>query len=244
MTWLRRGLKAAALGLACLVGVIVVLALVSARPADPALYPPKPDQPSTLVHVVSHGWHSGIALSREALKAAAARQSLGKLAAVLDRFGAFPVLEIGWGDERFYQETPTAADVNVRSALRALFQPGNTAVLHVVGLERSAPQVFRRADIVGVRLSEAGLDRLARYFDAAIAPDAEGRPREIGQGLYGPSLFYAATGTFSVLQVCNHWVGRGLAEAGLPYAWLPAIHPKGLFTDLEWRAGAQPLVSP
>ncbi|WP_164107592.1 DUF2459 domain-containing protein, partial [Serratia marcescens] len=89
----------------------------------------------------------------------------------------------------------------------------------VVGLERPAPQVFRRADILGVRLSDAGLDRLARYFDAAIAPDVEGRPREIGQGLYGPSLFYAATGTFSVLQVCNHWAGRALAEAGLPYAW-------------------------
>lgn len=244
MSRFRRGLGAAALGLACLIGVIVVLTVVSARPADPALYPPKPGEPSTLIHVVSHGWHSGIALSRDALTASAGRQGLSKLAAVLDRFSAFAVLEIGWGDERFYQETPTAADVNVKSALRALFQPGNRAVLHVVGLDRTAPQVFRRSEILAIRLSEAGLDRLARHVDAAIAPDAEGRPREIGQGLYGPSLFYAATGTFSILQVCNHWVGRGLAEAGLPYAWLPAIHPKGLFTDLEWRAGAELLPAP
>ncbi|MGL4289596.1 MAG: DUF2459 domain-containing protein, partial [Phreatobacter sp.] len=244
MTWLRRCLRAAALGMACLTAAIIVLTVVSARRADPALYPPRPDQPSTLVHVVSHGWHSGIALSREALKASADRQGLGRLAAILDRFSAFPTLEIGWGDERFYQETPTVADVRVMSALRALFQPGNAAVLHVVGLDRPAPQVFRRSDILGIRLSEPGLDRLARYVDASIAADAEGRPREIGQGLYGPSLFYAATGVFSVLQVCNHWVGRGLAEAGLPYAWLPAIHPKGLFADLQWRAGAAVLASP
>ncbi|QCI69563.1 DUF2459 domain-containing protein [Phreatobacter stygius] len=214
------------------------------RPGDPALYPPKPDQPSTLVHVVSHGWHSGLALSREALKAAALRQGLGRLATVLERFRDFPVVEIGWGEARFYQETPTIADVQLMSALGALFRPGNAAVLHVVGLERSAPQVFRRSEILALRLSEAGLDRLARFVDQAVAPDAEGRPREIGQGLYGPSLFYAATGTFSILQVCNHWVGQALAAAGLPYAAVPAIHPKGLFLDLEWRGEALPLPRP
>lgn len=217
---------------------VVLLTLVTARPADPALYPPADGAPSVLVHVVSHGWHSGLATSREALGASAERQGLGRLLAVLDRFSSYPFIEIGWGDERFYQETPTTADVNVASALRALFRPGNAAVLHVVGLERAAPLVFHRSDVLALRLSELGFDRLVRFLDASIRRDESGLPREIGRGLYGPSLFYAATGTFSLLQVCNHWVARGLGEAGLPYAPVLAIHPAGSFADLEWRAGA------
>jgi uncharacterized protein (TIGR02117 family) len=221
-----------------LLAAILLLTLVTARQADPALYPPAEGAPSVLVHVVSHGWHSGLAASREALRASAERQGFGRLVAILDRFASYPFVEIGWGDERFYQETPTTADVNLTSALRALFRPGNTAVLHVVGLERGAPLVFRQSDVLAVRLSEAGFDRLVRFLEASIRSDETGLPREIGRGLYGPSLFYAATGTFSVLQVCNHWVARGLGEAGLPYAPVLAVHPAGSFADLEWRAGA------
>ena len=217
---------------------MLLLAVVTARPADQALYPPAEGAPSVLVHVLSHGWHSGLATSRDALRASAERQGLGRLVAILDRFAGYPFTEIGWGEERFYQETPTTADLNLASALRALFRPGNTAVLHVVGLERAAPLVFRRSDVLAVRLSERGFDRLVRFLDASIKPDATGLPHEIGRGLYGPSLFYAATGTFSLLQVCNHWVARGLGEAGLPYAPVLAVHPVPSFADLEWRAGA------
>jgi uncharacterized protein (TIGR02117 family) len=221
-----------------LLAALLLLTLVTARQADPVLYPPAEGAPSVLVHVVSHGWHSGIAAPRDALRASAERQGFGRLVAILDRFASYPFTEIGWGDERFYQETPTTADVNLASALRALFRPGNTAVLHVVGLERAAPLVFARSDVLAIRLSEAGFDRLVRFLDASIRPDEAGLPREIGRGLYGPSLFYAATGTFSLLQVCNHWVARGLGEAGLPYAPVLAVHPAGSFADLEWRAGA------
>jgi uncharacterized protein (TIGR02117 family) len=224
--------------------VLVLLAGFTTRWGDPALYPPAAGAPSTLVHVVSHGWHSGLAVPREALRTSADRQGLSRLTPVLDRFRDYPFIEIGWGEERFYRETPSVADVNVASALRALFRPGNKAVLHVVGLERTAPAVFRRSDILAVRLSERGFDRLVAFLDAAVAPDEAGRPREMGQGLYGPSLFYAATGTFSILQVCNQWVTRALGEAGLPYAPLLAHHPAGSFIDLEWRAGALRLSAP
>ncbi|CEJ13390.1 hypothetical protein BN1110_03704 [bacterium YEK0313] len=219
------------------VGLLLVAGL-TLRAGDPALYPPRPDEPSVPIHVVSHGWHSGIALPREALKAAADAQGLGRLVAVLDRFRDYPSVEIGWGEARFYRETPTVGDVQVLSALRALFRPGNAAVLHVVGLTRPAPEIFVHSDVLALRLGRPGFMRLAAFLDAAVAAAAAGAPQELGQGLYGPSLFYAATGTFSVLKVCNHWVGEALAAAGLPYAPVMAVYPAGLFLDLRLRAGA------
>lgn len=236
----RRAARWALTTVAILAAGLLLLAGLTLRTGDPALYPARPGEPSVPVLVVSHGWHSGIVLPREALKTAAADQGLGKLVAVLDRFRDYPSVEIGWGEARFYRETPTVGDVQVTSALRALFRPGNAAVLHVVGLARPAPEIFVHSDLVAVRLGMPGFLRLAAFLDAAIAAGPAGGPEELGQGLYGPSLFYAATGTFSLLQVCNHWVGRALAAAGLPYAPVLAVYPAGLFLDLRLRAGAVP----
>jgi len=63
----------------------------------------------------------------------------------------------------------------------------------------------------------------------------------LGQGLYGPSLFYRGVGGFHVFNVCNHWVARLLSAAGLPTAPVLATLPPGLFLDLKWRAGLVPL---
>ena len=46
-------------------------------------------------HVVSHGWHTGIIVNRMDLTQA--------VPSLEDDFGSGEYLEIGWGDERFYQ---------------------------------------------------------------------------------------------------------------------------------------------
>ena len=55
-------------------------------------------------------------------------------------------------------------------------------------------------------LGENGFERLAGALDATFARGREGTIEEIGPGLYGPSLFYRAVGTFNLLRVCNHWI--------------------------------------
>ena len=239
--WIRKAARRALMTLAGLAVVLALAAALTLRGGDPALYPAPAVEASVAIHVVSHGWHSGLALPREELKAAAAAQGLGRLVAILDRFRDYPSVEIGWGEAAFYRETPTVGDIKVTRELRALFRPGNAAVLHVVGLDRPAPQIFLRSDILSLELSRPGFVRLAAFLDGAVAPGPDGGPEELGRGLYGPSLFYAATGTFSLLQVCNHWVGRALAAAGLPYAPVAAVYPAGLFLDLRLRAGAVPV---
>ena len=65
---------------------------------------------------------------------------------------------------------------------------------------------------------------------------AGGQPREMGQGLYGPSLFFRANGAFSLLNLCNHWTARMLAAAGLP-AWpVPATLAPGLMWTVRRQA--------
>lgn len=231
-------LRRLALGLAGLLAIVLLSAILTASPGDPALYPPAAEAESETIHLVSHGWHTGLVLSREALAGEGAGAALRNIAT---RFREYPQIEFGWGEARFYRATPTLAQFDARLALEALFTPGGRdGVVQVVGLEREARGSFPHSDIVAIRLSKAGLAKLLARLDASFRLE-DGQPVAGGPGLYGPSLFYEGEGRFSALNVCNHWTARLLNAAGLPIAPLVDTHPAGLLLDLRWRGGASPL---
>jgi uncharacterized protein (TIGR02117 family) len=236
--WPRRLL----IGVAAVAGVFVAATLLTLRCGDRRLYPVAAGEPAVIVAVVSHGYHAGIVLPRATLADVAARRGYAALIAVSARFAAYPFLEMGWGDEGFYRSVPTLASLSVTMAARALFVPGNPSVLHVVGLAYPPRAAFPLADIIALDLSADGFDRMLGRIDATFAPAGTGDPLEdVGAGLYGPSRFYRAKGTFNLFHVCNHWVADLLDAAGVPTAPVPATLPPGLFLDLEWRSGLRPL---
>jgi uncharacterized protein (TIGR02117 family) len=239
---MRRWAARIAIGIALFVFAFLSAVLVNMRSGDTALFPVKPGESGLPVYIVSHGYHSGLVLRREDLDREAEAQKLPVMKEVLTRFKAFEVLEFGWGDEGFYHNVRTIGDLQPVEALRALFLPGNPSVLHVVGLYKSPRETFPSADIIFTLVSETGFSRLAAALDQSFARNNDLHAEEMGVGLYGPSLFYRATGTFNLFNVCNHWVARLLDAAGLPTNPFLATLPKGLFLDLALRAHAQTLL--
>jgi len=83
-----------------ILAVAVLLLLVTNRWGDRALYPDSSGQP-VAVYVVSHGYHSGLAIPREALARLGERGAPGTRAGILSRiatrFAAYEWIEIGWG---------------------------------------------------------------------------------------------------------------------------------------------------
>jgi len=130
--------------------------------------------------------------------------------------------------------------MNWAMALRALFYPGNKTVVHVVGVTGDPAHAFK-AEMMKVPLSRNGFDQMLQKLDATFVPPRAGALPDLGRGLYGPSLFYPATGTFGITRVCNHWIGELLGAAGLPTAPVLATVPQGLLLDLRWRAGLRPV---
>ena len=233
---------AIAVSLAGIGAMLIVMTILTARSADPALWPPAAGEPSVEIHVVSHGYHSGLVVERAAIADVAERNGDAALTAVTQRFANHRWLEIGWGDEGFYRSAPDVASLTFRLALRALFMPGNASVVHVVGLDRPPREAFPRSDMIRIELTEQGFARMIAGLEASFGRGPGAAPLEpLGPGLYGTSLFYRGVDTFHVFNVCNHWVARQLASAGLPTAPVPATLPPGLFLDLRWRAGLDPL---
>ena len=240
MTWRWRRIALACAGAAF---VLLLAAVLTARSGDPALWPPAPDSSTVEIHVVSHGYHSGIVLPRAAVAESASLRGHGALIAMAQRFSSYRWIEVGWGDEDFYRSVPDAASLTIGLALRALFWPGNASVVHVVGMSAHPRSTFPYSDIVRIELSAEGFARLLDRLDAGFARDAALLPVELGRGLYGPSLFFRGAETFHAFNVCNHWVARLLSAAGLPTAPTLATLPQGLLLDLRWRAGLTPLPS-
>jgi len=236
-------------GLAIAFGVLLLFAiwmlggaaLITARPADPMLWPPR-DGHTVEVYVVSNGYHAGLALPRDVLAEFASGRGYPALIAVAQRFAAFDWIEFGWGEREFYQSVPTVGDMNLRLALRALFYPGNKTVVHVVGISGAPTDAFK-AEMLKVPLSRNGFDQMLAKLDATFVPPQSGVLPDLGRGLYGPSLFYPATGTFSAFRVCNHWIGDLLGAAGLPTAPVLATLPVGLTLNLRWRAKLAPVTT-
>ncbi|MEJ1935188.1 DUF2459 domain-containing protein, partial [Nostoc sp. NIES-2111] len=206
------------------------------RGGDLARWPPGPGQPAIEVEVVSNGFHSGLALPSVALAESAERQALPRLTSVLRRFEGASVLEIGWGEARFYRATPTLGSIDWALGLSALFRPGNASVIHVVGLPGRARSVLL-ADTVAVSLTQSGFDAVARRIERSLAGSDGGAARLAGPGLAPMSLFYEAERAFSVLNLCNHWMSDLLAEAGLPTVRAWATLPDGLIFALRVRSG-------
>jgi hypothetical protein len=135
-------IRALALGVVGAIAALGAVTALTARSGDPALWPPAPGAPGVEIHVVSHGYHSGVVLPREAIVEAAGRRGDAALIAVAQRFANFRWLELGWGDEEFYRNVPDAASMTFRLAVQALFLPGNASVVHVVGLNSQPRAAF------------------------------------------------------------------------------------------------------
>ena len=151
-------------------------------------------EPTRTLYVVNHGWHSGIVVERAELA-----RRLPALEA-----GDAEYLEVGWGEERFYQ----ARESTLGMALRALLKP-NASVLHVVPFSGTPQRYFIHSEVREVRTDDA---RYASALDF-IAASFTKEPARLGPSLYGEGWFYPATRSFHLFNTCNSWVADVLEKA-------------------------------
>jgi len=155
------------------------------------------------IHVVGHGWHAGLVVRRDDLV-----RLIPALAADLP--GA-EHLEIGWGDEDFYQ----AAQGTLGLAVRALFRSASSA-LQVVAFSGSPRTHFPESESVELCADEAAYRSVIAFVAQTFKRDPDGNIIRLGPSQYGRGWFYRAEGAFHMRNTCNTWVAKGLTQAGYP----------------------------
>lgn len=117
-------------------------------------------------------------------------------------------LQFGWGDRRFYMETPSWDQVDPGKALRALFFWHNQSALFVMAHRSLPPEPQERLKCL--RLNQTDYLALMTYLEQAFQTDDPGQKQALGK----PG-FFAAQGYYSILKTCNSWTAEGLRTAGV-----------------------------
>jgi uncharacterized protein (TIGR02117 family) len=132
----------------------------------------------------------------------------------------------GWGNRKFYIETPTWSEFRLSTACGALFWPSET-VLHVEYLADAAPSNQMRE----VRVTREQYNRLVQFVRSTVGGlDEHGYARLASKFSYGAAdRFYFATGRYHCFNTCNQWTGRGLAQASVPTGLWTPLKPQVLF---------------
>ncbi|MFT2008986.1 TIGR02117 family protein [Pontibacter sp. 13R65] len=128
---------------------------------------------------------------------------------------SFTHIGFGWGDRRFYMETPEWSDLKLGVALSSALWPTRTA-MHVEYIRSSLLPNDRQRPVL---LTEAQYLDLIRFIDSSFQKQ-EGQYLLIANSGYsGYDNFYEAHGKFYATKNCNSWVNKGLKAAGVKTAW-------------------------
>ena len=166
-------------------------------------YPPDPNQTDNkTVYIVNHGYHTGIVLPKK---------EADPYMRSFDDFKNAQYLEIGWGDETYYQ----AEENTLWIGTRALFWPTDS-VLHVAALQTDPVAYFSNSEVAQLKLSKTGFISLVEFIDNSFALNEKKQIIKIGSGLYGTSRFYRAEGKFHLFNNCNTWSAKAIRSSGFP----------------------------
>ncbi len=195
---------------------ILLLASCMAMPTVPAAA--MECEASRAFYVVSHGWHTGLVVRR--------RDLMDRVPQLGRDLGKAKYVEIGWGDQRFYQ----TRSVKISLALRAVFFP-TASVLHIVEVPDSPRQYFSASEVVEVSVPQAGYEKLLDMVAGSFSRISGNEVMRLGRGLYGESRFYRAEGRFHAFNTCNTWVARAIGATGFPIS-KGTITERGLMSQL------------
>jgi uncharacterized protein (TIGR02117 family) len=183
--------------------LLLTLALLYACSGVPHAVQPQATNtsPAHRIHVVSHGWHTGLVVPAAHLNQ--------RIPALAKRFGHPAYYEIGWGDKGFYQ----AKEITTGLTLQAMFW-ATGAIVHIVAVPNSPHESFPRSQILETCVSEAELAALTMFISNSLFHDEAGQIISIAPGIYGDAQFYEGTGRYHILNTCNTWTAKGLSSAG------------------------------
>ncbi|WP_443945430.1 TIGR02117 family protein [Pedobacter sp. AW1-32] len=138
-------------------------------------------------------------------------------------------LAMGWGDRKFYLETPEFSDLKFSTAVNAVFGLGKSAVHTTYYTTVKEDKQCKK-----IRISKVQYQKLVTYLSNSFERTAEGHIKNIATTLnYDNSdAFYEGVGSYSMFKTCNTWANSALKYAGLKACYW-TIFDTGIFLKYQ-----------
>ena len=125
-------------------------------------------------------------------------------------------ISFGWGDENFYLNTPTWADLTFKNAFIALFLKSST-LIHLTRWKQV------KSSWTKVIIGDSELIKLNHYLSMSFKKNENGNKIILNNSGYSINDdFYKANGSFSCFKTCNTWTNNAFKESDLKSClWTP-----------------------
>lgn len=160
------------------------------------------------IYLISNGVHLNIIIPKNQLSS--------KLLDGLRYFKDDNYFSFGWGDKKFYLNTPTWGDLTFNNAFRALFLKSPT-LIHL------ARYSTINVDWVEIKVSQNQLNKINQYIYKTFYFNPQNKKILLNNKGYSfNDDFYEALGSYSCFRTSNSWVNTGLKESDIKAClWTP-----------------------
>ncbi len=177
------------------------------------------------IFVVQEGWHTGIIFKTNDVDSTIWPEIV--------HYRNKKFVDVGWGDEKFYQ----VPGYPVFVAARAVLFP-TQSVLRV--FPYSTPILsayFEDSRILKFNITRQELDNLSRFIAESYKRDEDGNA-QLSELYDDNDHYFLATRKYHLFRTCNTWVALGFKESGFDVRSFFVLYGKQLFKQLRDIPGA------
>ena len=155
------------------------------------------------IYLIKQYWHTAVVINKEDIDSTIFPE--------VNLFDDAGLIDIGWGDEEFYQHPGFDSGL----AYKALFY-ATPSTLRVEGIRISKQHYFDISEIVvEFIISKNQLDTLCAYISNTVWRNDDGEYEVLSTRGLGGIIFFKANGEYHLFNTCNTWLASGLKQAGV-----------------------------
>lgn len=160
------------------------------------------DDTLKIIYLIKQRWHTAVVFHTEDLDTAVLPEA--------KYFYGAELIDIGWGDEEFYQHPGFDWEL----AYRALFHP-TPSTLRVEGIYFSKQKYFDISEIViELKINNEQLKILLNAVSETVWKDEKGNHEILSEQGTNRVIFFKANQEYHLFNTCNTWLAKSLKQAG------------------------------
>ncbi|MBT2559938.1 TIGR02117 family protein [Pedobacter sp. ISL-68] len=147
----------------------------------------------------------------------------------LEADSTYQYLAMGWGDKKFYLETPEFSDLKLSNGLRAI-SGLSTSAMHTTYYKK----ILEDASCKKIMISKTQYQQLINYILNSFRKDEAGHLINVKSNIHYDigDAFYEAEGSYSIFKTCNTWANAALKSCGQK-SCLWTIFDTGIFLKYQ-----------
>ena len=155
------------------------------------------------IYFIKQGWHTAIVFNSQDLN--------GDIFREYEYFDQFSLIDIGWGDEEFYQYPGFDSGL----AFKALFY-ATPSTLRVEGMNLNKDEYFDLSEIViELEITKEQLINICDFINDSFLLDENNQSIILSEKASGKIIFYKAKDSYHLFNTCNTWLAKSLNQAGI-----------------------------